>query len=264
MYRWAIFFVGYADSQPSAKAKHEHLRFSSIHDSPWLIGKSGQAFHESEGVSMVIKRSLKSIYNYPEGTFLLRKLQESVRVEARNIQASSAPALSYEAARELSCQRLGFGHQRLFKQILTRIEGRNGAIARCPNRIRCAHQEKILDGHEYYALRVWIGLINDSEVASLEEFGVWMERYSTLMSTFVRYADERRDVEVRHIDSVIPERFIESADERPGSVYIINRLDDLIDYQSWGGYALVEAGVFRESGLFLQIQGEFKFKPKPV
>lgn len=207
---------------------------------------------------MVIKRPLKSIFHYPEGAFLVRKLQESVRVEARNIQASSESRLSYEAARELACQRLGFGNQRLLKQILTRIDERNDAIARCPNRIRCAHQEQILDGREYYALRVWIGLSNDSEVVALEEFSVWMKSYSTLMSTFVRYADEARRIEVREIDCVIPGRFLESCRDRPDSIYIINRKDDLVDYQSWGGYALVETRVFRDSGLFRRIRGEIK------
>lgn len=207
---------------------------------------------------MVIKRPLKSIFHYPEGAFLVRKLQESVRVEARNIQASSESPLSYEAARELACERLGFGHQRLLKQILTRIDERNDAIAKCPNRIRCAHQEKILDGREYYALRVWIGLSNDSDVVALEEFSVWMKSYSTLMSTFVRYADEARRIEVREIDCVIPDRFLESCRDRPDSIYIINRKDDLLKYPSWGGYALVETGVFRESGLFRKIRGEIR------
>ncbi len=207
---------------------------------------------------MVIKRPLQSVTHYPEGTFLVRKLKESVRLRAKEIQQSITPNISYEAARELACEQLGFGHQRLFKQILTRIDERNDAIAKCPNRIRCAHQEQILDGREYYALRVWIGLSNDSDVVALEEFSVWMKSYSTLMSTFVRYADEARRIEIREIDCVIPGRFLESCRDRPDSIYIINRKDDLVDYQSWGGYALVETRVFRESGLFLRIRGEIK------
>lgn len=222
------------------------------------IGKSGQATEGLKGGFMVTNRPLQSVTRYPEGTFLVRKLRESVRLRAKDIQHPSTPDISYEAARELACEELGFGNQRLFKQILTRIEERNSAIAQCPNRIRCAHLESILDGHEYYALRVLIGLSNDSGMAILEEFGVWMESYSTLMSAFVRYADEAGRVEVREIDSVIPERFLESSREQPGSFYIINKKSDLIEYQSWGGCALVEAGVFRESGLFLRIQGEIK------
>lgn len=213
---------------------------------------------------MVIKHPLNPIYSYPEGVFLLRKLHESVRSEARRIQAASASRLSYEAARELACKKLGFGHQRLFKKIVAQIEERNADIANCPRRIRCAHQEKILDGHEYYALRVEIALGNDSETLDLEEFVVGMQSYSTPMTMFIRYADQSNTTEIRCIDIVNPERFLSSASRWPGSVYIINRLEDLYRFPSWGGNALVECRIFRESGLFLRYQGEFRYRPKEI
>lgn len=173
-----------------------------------------------------------------EAISFINNLKLKIKCKARRIQSSQN--LSYTDAFTLACRsKLGLQNRYQFNAFCKELSDRAEFFASQNERIRCASQEMPEEGMNYY---IFYGTLD------LEGFdGYPVEavltprRIKTLMSSWVGWADDERNIEMRVADWVNPkvaiERYRESLKQ---TVYVINNKKDLFVWLlAWGGIALV-------------------------
>ncbi|TMU17599.1 hypothetical protein E0L35_21495 [Halomonas sp. ATBC28] len=147
--------------------------------------------------------------------------------------------MSYTDAVAHACDDFGLKNHYQFKILCKTLRQRADFFAHQEERIRCASVEKPIEVKFYYIFSADLDF--DDLEFSPKETALSPQRFRTLMSTWVGWADEERTVEFRIADFVDPEKAIRKyRDSLNGTLYVINNEEDLFLWLlAWGGIAIV-------------------------
>lgn len=179
----------------------------------------------------------KTYTPHNEAIRFIKNLERKLKRKARRLQ--SKQKLSYTDAVTLACGDFGIKNHYQFKALCSTLRERAEFFAHQDERIRCACQEKPKNDLHYYIFSADLDF-DDLEFSPIEAT-LMPKRFKTLMSSWVGWADEGRNIELRVADFVDPEKSISRyRGALNGTLYVINNETDLFLWlMAWGGIALI-------------------------